>query len=247
MWDAIADLGLEISPVEAATPAPAEPQRETAEKTAPAPPALQETVLPPPFVPTKSAVSLPGSDRVILADFASERDAYNSSASVDEGIARGWSSWRLLALAAVFAFGALLAYTRVQALSELPTITLPPPPQRSVPTIQPAPPPDSAWLTSIANRPVARTSIERNGAERFAIQVASFETLPRAEQFVAELTNAGYRARAVELDLGPERGRLVQVLVGDYRSAQDAGADLARLRSRPDLADAHLAPLRASN
>ena len=247
VWDAIADLGLEISPVEAATPAPAEPQRETAEKTAPAPPALQETVLPPPFVPTKSAVSVPGSDRVILADFASERDAHNSSASVDEGIARGWRLVAALALVAVFAIGALLAYTRVQALSELPTITLPPPPQRSVPTIRPAPPPDSAWLTSLANRPVARTSIERNGAERFAIQVASFETLPRAEQFVAELTNAGYRARAVELDLGPERGRLVQVLVGDYRSAQDAGADLARLRSRPDLADAHLAPLRASD
>ena len=247
VWDAIADLGLEISPVEAPTRAPVAPQRETTEKAAPAPPALHESISPPLFVPTKSAVSVPGSDRVILADFASERDAYNSSASVDEGIARGWRLVAALAWVAVFAIGALLAYSQVQALSELPTITLPPPPQRSVPTIQPAPPPDSAWLTSIANRPVARTSIERSGVERFAIQVASFETLPRAEQFVAELTNAGYRARAVELDLGPERGRLVQVLVGDYRSAQDADTDLARLRSRPDLADAHLASLPASN
>ena len=231
VWDAIADLGLEISPVEAATPVPVEP----------------EPVSPPPFVQTTSAVSVPGSDRVLLADFASERDAYNSSASVDEGIARGWKLVAALALLAVFAIGALLAYSQVQALSELPTMTLPPPPPRKAPTIAPVPPPDSAWITSTPTRPVTRPSIERNGGEPFAIQVASFETLPRAEQFVAELTNAGYRARAVELDLGPERGRLVQVLVGGYRSAQDAGADLARLRSRPDLADAHLAPLPASD
>jgi type II secretory pathway predicted ATPase ExeA/cell division septation protein DedD len=244
VWDAIADLGLEISPVKG--PAPVERQ-EMAAKTAPAPLVLHETISPPLFVHAKSAVSVPASERVILADFAPERKADDSSASVDEGIARGWKLVAAVALVAVFAIGALLAYMRVQALSELPTITLPPPPPRSVPTIQPAPPPDSAWLTSTATRPVARTSIERNGAGRFAIQVASFETLPRAEQFVAELTSAGYRARAVELDLGPERGRLVQVLVGGYRSAQDAGIDLARLRSRRDLADAHLAPLPTSD
>jgi hypothetical protein len=36
---------------------------------------------------------------------------------------------------------------RVQALSEIPPLTLPPSPPRIVPTIAPAPPPDPALLT----------------------------------------------------------------------------------------------------
>ena len=180
---------------------------------------------------TKSAVSVPNSERELLAEFAPERDADGSSASVDEGIARGWMLVAAVALVAVFAIGAMFAYLRVQALSELPTITVPPPPLRTVQRFSRA---FAGFSLAHVNRDQAgpRASIERTGDERFAIQVASFETLPRAERLVAELTDAGYRARAVELDLGPERGRIVQVLVGGYRTAEDAGPDLAH-HARP--------------
>jgi hypothetical protein len=47
------------------------------------------------------------------------------------------------------------------------------------------------------------------------------------------LTSAGYRARAVERDWGPPRGRLVQVNVGDYASALDVQRDLEHIRELP--------------
>ena len=67
----------------------------------------------------------------------------------------------------------------------------------------------------------------------YTIVVASFENRARAERLVEELTNAGYRARAVERDWGPPRGRLVQVKVGGYASAIDVQRDLQRIRELP--------------
>ena len=49
-----------------------------------------------------------------------------------------------------------------------------------------------------------------------------------------ELARAGYKGRAVTVDFGPSRGQLVQVLIGDYRSADEAQADLTRVRERWD-------------
>ena len=55
---------------------------------------------------------------------------------------------------------------------------------------------------------------------------------------VDELARDGHRARAVTLDYGPPRGQLVQVLVGEYRSFEEAQPDLTRLREQ--FADAQL-------
>jgi cell division septation protein DedD len=69
--------------------------------------------------------------------------------------------------------------------------------------------------------------------DRYTIVVASFTSPERAERAVEELTNAGYRARAVERDWRPPRGRLVQVNVGDYPSVSDAQRDLEQIRELP--------------
>jgi cell division septation protein DedD len=67
----------------------------------------------------------------------------------------------------------------------------------------------------------------------YIIQVASFESRARAARLVGELTQAGYRARDVEFDFGPPRGRLVQVIVGGYSSAIEVERDLQRIRQLP--------------
>lgn len=68
---------------------------------------------------------------------------------------------------------------------------------------------------------------------QYTIVVASFTSQERAERLVEELINAGYRARAVERDWGPPRGRLVQVNVGGYASAVDVQRDLQQIRDLP--------------
>jgi cell division septation protein DedD len=76
---------------------------------------------------------------------------------------------------------------------------------------------------------------------QFSILVASFRSRERAEYVVAELNGAGYRARAVEHDWGPPRGRLVHVSVGGYASAIDVERDLRRIRDLPGgYRDAHI-------
>lgn len=67
----------------------------------------------------------------------------------------------------------------------------------------------------------------------YTIVVASFADLERAQRLVEELTNAGYRARAVEYDWGPPRGRLLQVNVGGYTSVIDVQRDLEQIRELP--------------
>jgi cell division septation protein DedD len=79
--------------------------------------------------------------------------------------------------------------------------------------------------------PAAAAAAAEDGA--FTILVASFESRDRAERLVEELTNAGYRARTVERDGGPSRGRLVQVNVGAYASAIEVQRDLQQIRELP--------------
>jgi general secretion pathway protein A len=77
-------------------------------------------------------------------------------------------------------------------------------------------------------------------SQDYVIQVASFESRARAERLVAELTNAGYRAREVEVEPDLGRGRLVQVIVGGYSSAIEVERDLQRIRQLPGYSDARL-------
>jgi len=74
----------------------------------------------------------------------------------------------------------------------------------------------------------------------YAIQVATFESRERADRLVEELAQAGFRARAVEFNLGAPRGIVLQVRIDGYSNAQDADHDLARIHELPGYADAHL-------
>jgi len=74
----------------------------------------------------------------------------------------------------------------------------------------------------------------------YLIQVALFANRERAEQVLFELNNAGFRAREVERDFGPRRGRLSQVIVGGYDSALAVERDLQRIRELPGYRDAYL-------
>jgi cell division septation protein DedD len=67
----------------------------------------------------------------------------------------------------------------------------------------------------------------------YTIVVASFTSPERAQHLVEELTNAGYRARAVEHDWGPPRGRLLQVNVGGYATATEVQRALELIRELP--------------
>ena len=119
-------------------------------------------------------------------------------------------------LLALVAIGVMLGYARVQAASDVPDLRFPAAPEKVV-----------ATLPSIV--------------PHYAIQVASFQTLARAERLAQQLTNSSYDARAIELNLGPN-GRIVQVLVGDYATEQDATRDLTTLQSELGFADARVEP-----
>jgi cell division septation protein DedD len=77
--------------------------------------------------------------------------------------------------------------------------------------------------------------------QHFAIQVASFQTIERAELLLDQLTGFGFEARAVEAN-SRDFGRLVEVLVGDYLTAEAALPDLAKLRSVHGFVDAQVTP-----
>jgi cell division septation protein DedD len=120
----------------------------------------------------------------------------------------------------VLALGGMLMFVRLQTLSELPSLAIPAAPTRTADTIPPVLPP---------------------ATQHFAIQVASFQTFQRAELLLDQLTGFGFEARAVEVtnrDFGP----LVEVLVGDYLTADAAHPDLAKLRSVHGFVDAQVAP-----
>ena len=131
VWDAAADLGLEAGQVKTAAAAPAAPPKKEPEPIAP-------TLFA--SVQTRSAVRVPASERE-LADFAPEEKGAVSNSTVDAGIARGWMLVAGAVLVAILALG-VLAYMRVQTLSEIPPLTFPSKPLYTVPTIEPVLLPD---------------------------------------------------------------------------------------------------------
>jgi len=237
VWEAMSDLELDITPrADASAPAPLEPPKTEAPKnsqrtahaaTVAIPPtiasaamAAKATASPATGAPVqRSAIPVPPPQRELLSDFAPEPDA-PSPASVKAGIARGWILVAAATLLAVLAMGGMLTYLRVQALNEMPTLAFPPPPKRISNTIPAIKPP---------------------GAQHFTIQVASFETMVRAQSLVDRLTSAGFKARTGQVDAG-ERGRLVLVQVGDYLTPDAANSDLGTLRALHGFFDARLEP-----
>jgi len=214
VWGAIEELGL----------------RPAAETHAPA---RVEPIAPPLITPHPSA------ERPPLVDFVSE------AAPIEEHpatVARSSTGrvWVAGLVASLIAFSACLAgiawYQGTQTVAATVEAPILPPrpasshtePVAALPLVKPAvpdPPPVEASV------PAAAAPAADRGP--FSIVVASFSNQARAERLVEELTIAGYRARAVERDWGPPRGRMVQVNVEGYASAIDVQRDLQRIRELP--------------
>jgi hypothetical protein len=182
----------------------------------------------------------------ILSEFVAETGLSAARPAISHASTR--RPWIAVAIASLLAFAAFagggLWFLRAQMVdSDAIAALLPPPPPRpfvengvtsrirdDAPVTDPAP----VDFTESAASAVSGESKD------YVIQVASFESRARAERLVEELTNAGYRAREVELDLGPPRGRLLQVIVGGYSSALEVERDLQRIRELPGYSDARL-------
>ena len=228
VWDAIDDLGLEIGVAESpapttepktTTPAPKAPALAASKTPAVVVPQMLAAMPAPPAEPVVSApvtrsairVQRPDRDRELLTEFASEGTDHSAT---NDGIARGWMLVGAAVLLALVAMGVMFAYARVQAASDVPDLRFPAAPKKVVATLPAIVP-------------------------HFAIQVASFQTLARAERLAQQLT--GYDARAIELNPG-QGGRIVGVMVGDYATEQDAARDLTALRSQLGFLDARVEP-----
>jgi cell division septation protein DedD len=93
--------------------------------------------------------------------------------------------------------------------------------------------------SEVASSTSPSTTVRANDGS-YSIQVASFTSRNRAERLVTELTRAGFKARAVEFNLGTPRGLVLQIRIDGYESAQGAARDLARIRELPGYEDALL-------
>jgi cell division septation protein DedD len=172
-----------------------------------------------------------------LSEFPAEEEAVRA-VPIEPPPPRSWKPVALsvLVLAIALGAGATLVFLYLQSRAwDVSVVQLPTTPPRPLPTLS-TPGVPAAWMIPGAGR---TKSTAGNGSgvgvvDRFAIQVASFNTLARAQALVDDLARDGHKARAVTLDFGPPRGQLVQVLVGEYRSIEEAQADLTRLREQFD-------------
>ena len=148
----------------------------------------------------------------------------------------------VLVIAGMLGGAAVAAYLLFFAASaiEVEALSLPARPQWTASV----PPPASPWLVrprrGSASSASSPNSVRQANDGSYAIQVATFESRERADRLVEELAQAGFRARAVEFDLGAPRGIVLQVRIDGYSNAQDAEHDLARIHELPGYADAHL-------
>jgi type II secretory pathway predicted ATPase ExeA/cell division septation protein DedD len=239
VWDAIDDLGLRPSPgvhdvtVEEPTAPAVSVERPSVETLirvmAPAPEPEPEPIAPvTPQSEAPLAVFEPEAEPPVVPPVSTTR---SSSRNV----------WAAGLVASFLAFSAFLGvaawYLQTQTvLANVEAPSLPPRPKPASsqtlvaqPVINPAlaeAPQNSSAVPTAKPAPV-----DVNG--EYTIMVASFESRDRAESLVAELTSAGYRARAFERDWGPPRGRLVHVTVGGYASAIEVQRDLQQIRELP--------------
>ena len=190
------------------------------------------------------ASPLAASRSPLLSEFAAEEDAQEDMPRAVPVDAPSTPPWKPIALSVLLsaiavAAGAMLAFLYLPSnAADVSMLQLPPAPARpALPTLS-TPGVPAAWMMPVSGRPTSPAGTGVGALDTFAIQVASFNTLARAEALVGELARDGHKARAVTLDYGPPRGQLVQVLVGEYRSLAEAQADLTRLREQ--FADAQL-------
>jgi general secretion pathway protein A len=229
IWNAVDDLGQGPTAVSRA-PIAATTSKHPSIPTAMESPALQLASIPESHAEAPSA---------LLEEFRSEADlALAPQASTARSISR-----RQLATVAAASLLIVLASVAVPAcylrahLVEDDVVVAPEPPVAPRMFLPPSvvlPSPESADLelstTNAATTASAATTAESGN---YTIVVASFTNAERAQRLIDELTSAGYRARMVEHDWGPPRGRLLQVNVGGYASAADVQRDLEQIRQLP--------------
>ena len=173
----------------------------------------------------------------VLPEFAAEADL---SEPMSDGHSRRIAI--VLVIAGMLGGAAVAAYLLFFAASaiEVEALSLPARPQWTASV----PPPASPWLVrprrGSASSASSPNSVRQANDGSYAIQVATFESRERADRLVEELAQAGFRARAVEFNLGAPRGIVLQVRIDGYSNAQDAEHDLARIHELPGYADAHL-------
>ncbi|HVQ12528.1 MAG TPA: AAA family ATPase, partial [Vicinamibacterales bacterium] len=226
--EAVTSLGIE-APVHEAEVTRVELPADV-KKPAPAalPPAIE--IIKPAAMPVTHLASSPQ----ILSEFAAEADLANAlSATRANRIVVA-----LLVLALAIAAGIAAGFLYYQARSvDVDARTLPARPHWT--SGQATLPPVRTIASEVAASTSAPATVRANDGS-YAIQVASFTSRDRADRLVTELTKAGFRARAVEFNLGTPRGFVLQIRVDGYESAQAAGRDLARIREFPGYGDALL-------
>ncbi len=242
-WEAIVDLDLTPSAVASVTTQPettSTPGAESPSVSAPEPLSL---------VP-RPAVIIPVADESQsgLRQFAVETEPHVADVEpVDRGPApRAWGRVAAVVLLTIAtSAGGAIWYLSGEPINGSAVITTPPPPptppnviqQPSTPPVTDAPAASPEVRDDAVAPVVGAAPVE---GEDHLIQIAFFARRERAANLVTELTTAGYRAREVERDFGPQRGRLRQVIVGGYSSALEVERDLRQIRELPAYSDAHL-------
>ena len=191
-------------------------------KTAPVPEVVKATSLP--------VSSISGSPQ-FLSEFAAEAELAGPLSNA--------GSRRLAAAAAIatlvaVASAAIVFFYLVNSSNDFEVPALPARPTWSA--IQ-APLPE---IEMISRDRRATPTLQAAHDGSYAIQVASLGSRNRADRLVSELVSAGFRARAVEFDLGSPRGVVLQVRVDGYPNSDLASRDLTRIRELPGYGDAHL-------
>jgi type II secretory pathway predicted ATPase ExeA/cell division septation protein DedD len=246
IWAALDDLGLEVpAPVE--EPAPSEqPSEESPQPFIAVAPAPVLSAAPMTATVAQSDIAFGGE-----LDFG---DAADAVADADNGRSGGTpqrraappSRWMALAAASILvasaAVGAAAWYAVAQTVGGQ-ALALPVPAPRSAPAAPSAavraPDVNQSLLQTPAPIPAtpspraAGTAAVPAASGTYTILVASFKRAVSAERVVAELTEAGFGARAVERDGGPDRGRFFVVMVSGYTSAIDVQRDLQQIRALP--------------
>jgi general secretion pathway protein A len=217
--EAVTSLGIE-APV---------PEAEVTRVELPAPPPAIEIVKPVAMPVTHMA----GSPQ-ILSEFAAEADLAGPLGDTRSN--RLALALLILALAIAAGMTAGFLYYRAQSVG-VDASVLPVRPQWT--SAQATLPAVHTIASEVASSTSPPTTVRANDGS-YAIQVASFTSRNRAERLVTELTQAGFGARAVEFNVGPPRGLVLQIRIDGYESAQGAARDLARIRELPGYEDALL-------
>ncbi len=215
---------------EAATSLGLEPPKQDAIRVRTDAPAETKAAAPELIKATSVPVSSISGSPQSLSEFAAEAEL--SGPLSDTGSRRTAAAVAIAALVAAASAAAVFFYlVNSSGNLEIPTV-----PARPTWSAILAPLPEIEMIS----RRGATSALQGAHDGRYAIQVASLTSRTRADRLVAELGNAGFRARIVEFNLGYPSGVVLQVRVDGYPNSELATRDLARIRELPGYSDAHL-------